>query len=168
MPEALPTLYATRADVESIFSTAGVLWRLDDDESLANEADEDTLLEDILREATDIVNQYAMNYYQVAELAESRVVTRWTAYIAAHLLSRRRGNPAQFNDEYDMIIEQLGMVASGQRFIPRLKPAADFLPEVDNYRWTWASGTRSGLGCQKLTKDEDNQWNLEQPFDPLG
>ena len=136
MAEALPVLYATQADCEAIFSALGILWRIDDDEDEAAAAAELQFIEDALREATDIVNQYAVNYYDVTQLKESRIVARWTAWIACTILSRRRGNPGQFTDEYDNIIRELELVATGQRFIPRLQTAANFLPVVENYTFT--------------------------------
>lgn len=160
MAEALPTLYCELADLESVFSSLGVQWRLDDDDDNALSATEQGFLEDAIREATDLVNQYALNYYEVDQLAESRVVKRWTAWIACFLISRRRGNAAQFVDEYDATIAELVKVSKGLSFIPRITPRQNFQPAVNNYRFSNEANCNSGPGgCQSLAIDDCTSFN---------
>ena len=150
--EPVPTLYATRADVESIFSSQGIDWRLDDNDDATTGTTEQGYLTDAIREATDIVNQYALTHYDEAQLSTSRVVTRWTAWIACFLLSRRRGNEAQFTDEYLAITEELTRVRSGQQAIPRLATRANFFPQAQNYRIGMNPGCPSR--CETAIPDE--------------
>lgn len=131
--EALPPLYCSRVDLEEIFSDLAIDVRIDDsadDTAPATSANGNE--EAAIREATDEVNFYLQHRYLVADLSESLIVKRWTAWIACHLLSRRRGNPGQFEDEYNRIMIRLDQIRQGKEFIPRVKPRADFRPMVAN------------------------------------
>ena len=110
MVEALPLLYSSQKEMELIYSELGVTLRLDDvDDDVAPQTTIAERLEAVIQDATDECNEYLLHIYDAVDLNESRVVRRWCSLIACHILSRRRGNPGQFNDEYDRII--LKMIA---------------------------------------------------------
>ena len=98
MPEATPVLYATRADVASILSTAGIDVRIDDDDdgTVTPSPGEEAFLDDAILEATDVINVAGLHFYSAADMGESLWVRRRAAYLAAHFLSMRRGNPGLF------------------------------------------------------------------------
>jgi phage gp36-like protein len=134
MVEVAPPLYTDRAETEKVYSTLGINLRLDDDEDDTVDATEETYLDEMIENATDVINQYALHFYTATELAESRWVRSRATWIACYLLSRRRGNSAQFVDEYNAIIAELELVRRGQFFIPRLKTYDDFLPCHSNLK----------------------------------
>lgn len=88
--ESTLTLFCTRADVEFVWSAAGLVARTDDD--LNGSADVDLVV--WAREAaTAKVMRHLGTLYTVAVLQASTWVRWCTAYLAADILGRRAGNP---------------------------------------------------------------------------
>ena len=87
---------------------------------------------ELISDASDIVNQYCLVYYQASDLSNSRWVRTRTTWIAAYLLSQRRGNPALWGLRYEQIIDELLMVMHGEIQIPGLPTRADFTPAMSN------------------------------------
>jgi len=91
-------------------------------------------VQDCIDEATDTINQYAMEWYEESRLVNSLWVRRRATVIACWLLSQRRGNPGQFEERVSQITLELEKVLKGDLRIPRLPMRADFTPGVSNYR----------------------------------
>ena len=121
--------FTSRAEIERLFSQEGVDFRLDD-------ADEDAL-NDVITDATEIILQYAWVSYEFSDLLSSSWVRRRATWIAAYFLSMRRGNPAQYVDRYNAIVQELQMIYAKNLWIPRLgvkensSPALS-IPIMDN------------------------------------
>ena len=127
------TLYCSRWDMELIFSELGVESRFDDsDDDVTPSTTSDEQLDFVIAEATDEMNFHLQHRYTELELSTSRWVRRKTAMIACHLASRRRGNPGQFVEEVDKIMEQLKNIRAGKDFIPRIAPRFDARPTSAN------------------------------------
>jgi hypothetical protein len=137
--EATPLLLTTQGEVESIFSSLAVQLRLDDDDDLVPTTQ---YMTDAIIEASDTAYEYLLHYYDGSVLETSTWVRRRVAYIAAHILSRRCGNPAQYSDEYDKAISDFERIRNGLWFIPRMSTKDDFTPTVSNqvvdYRYSRA------------------------------
>lgn len=139
MVETQPTLYTSRAEMASIFTTLALDTRVDDDRSETVSASEETLLEECIEEATDIFNAYLLPFYTDTNLALSRWVRRRCSYVACYLLSQRRGNPAQFADRYAAILEEIQRIAkgpgiNGNPHIPRIPVRQDNRPSLSNLK----------------------------------
>lgn len=134
--EHLTYLYTSQAEIERIFSSTAVDLRVDDitaeDTTNGNTDLSDSLWEEILSDATDIINQYVELYYNPIDLYSSRWVRMRATYIGAHIVSYRRGNPSLFRDRYEQILEELTMVKDGSLIIPRLPTRDDFTPAMSN------------------------------------
>ena len=135
MPEAVPTLlYTTRAYIESTLGQLGVLLRLDDDDDGTDSTPEDSYLDDIIADVTDVANEMLGRHYDDVSLESSLWVRRRCTEIAIHYLSRRRANAPIFVDEYNRAIDDFRRVQNGLLYIPRLTPKHDFLPSLSNQR----------------------------------
>lgn len=135
MPTALTTLYVTQDDMEGLLSTEGVNLRLDDDGNDTVSAAELVRLTTYARNyATGRINMYCLGRYDAADLATSWVVNEWATYIACHWLSRRRGNPALFKDEYDEAISELKQIKAGQLNLEELAERNPGWPSWSNTR----------------------------------
>ena len=141
--EALPPQYSTRTEVESIMSQVGVDVRLDDNEddevTEANPQqpdipDEEGHLTDAIDEATDIVNEYALPLYSDTVLCASRWVRRRASYLAAWIVSQRRGNAALYEERACRIMEELERVRQGVLLIPRAERRVSTMPRMSNVR----------------------------------
>lgn len=135
--ELAPLLLSSRLEVESIFSADGVDLRIDDDDDgvTAGEGgtpNDEQFLIDALIEASDEGYIRLLVRYDEDPIAESLWVRRRASYIAAHVLSTRKGNPAQYCAQYDRYLADFDKIASGTRFIPRAKPRANFQPTMSN------------------------------------
>lgn len=139
MPETQPTLYSTRDEVVSIFSEIAIDTRIDDNHDETISATEETYLTDLIEESTDIINSYLLPFYTPENLANSRWIRRRCSYMVCHLISSRRGNPAQFQERYDSILEELVRIAkgpgiNGNPHVPRIPVRQDNRPSVSNIR----------------------------------
>ncbi len=134
--EAAPPVLTTRAEMASISSTLGIDLRLDDDDDgvidILGVTGEEQLLLDVVEEASDEAYTRLEMYYEQITLADSRWVRRRVSYIALHILSKRRGNPGNYCDEFEKYMEQFDEVASGDLQIPRLKKSHNFEPSMSN------------------------------------
>lgn len=127
--ETLLYTYTSQDEIDSIFSELGVRLRTEDKYSNKGPS---LYMEDIIDEATDFVNQYCEWRYYPEDMALNRWVRRRASWIAAYMLSQRRGNPKQFTARFKQIIEELQMINEAKLQIPRLPLRAYFKPEVSN------------------------------------
>jgi phage gp36-like protein len=106
-------------------------------QSLTELGQDETFVDEIIAEVDGTINMYAGNVYAAADLLTSPWVQRKATWMACHLLSRSKGNPGNFLDEYDEAMEQLERILAGNLQIPgiaRLEgaPATMQTPMVDN------------------------------------
>ena len=127
MVETLSYTYTTRAEMERIFGESGVSLRSDDLGS-----DQTAMLDEIIGEATEMVNYHCSLIYEEEDLNTSFLSRRWATWIACYLLSQRRGNPSVFSEKYEEVITMLSEVADFTRIIPRLATREDFTPAMSN------------------------------------
>lgn len=169
MPEATPVLYATRADVASILSTAGIDVRIDDDDdgTVTPSPGEEAFLDDAILEATDVINVAGLHFYSAADMGESLWVRRRAAYLAAHFLSMRRGNPGLFCERYEIIMDELEKLRTNQLHIPRLAKRADVLPAQSNLIID-RRFTRNKIRVDRETSTGDNSANQDPDYGPYG
>ncbi len=136
--ELAPLLLSSRPEVESIFSADGIDLRIDDDDDLVTDgeggtANDEQFLIDALIEASDEGYMRLQVRYDDDVLADSLWVRRRASYIACHILSTRKGNPAQYCAQYERYLKDFDKVAKGgEYFIPRVKPRANFQPTMSN------------------------------------
>lgn len=123
-------VYTSQTEIERIWSTIGAQYRTDDD---GDGSAESGVWNDIIIAATDEVNIYVLKWYEPGNLINNLMVRRWASIIGAFLLSQRRGNPAQFQSEYERVLNFLEEVSSGNKRIPRLPMRDDFTPSMRNY-----------------------------------
>lgn len=127
--ETLANTYTSEAEIQRIAYGAAGADALADDLSTTDDA---TLWTEVVEDATDFVNQYALRMYEAADMADNRWVRSRATWIAAHLFSQRRGNPSLFSERFEQIKQELIDVAEGRMTIPRLTPRDDFTPAMSN------------------------------------
>lgn len=130
MPETLPYLYTSEDELERLIRTVDKDLNLDDDGDGNAETD---ALDDVIDEATDVVNTYCLKFYLASDMVNNKWVRRHCTAIACWLLSQRRGNAAKMQKKYDRAIEQLERVFKGEMQIPRLPYRANMDPALSNY-----------------------------------
>lgn len=146
--EPLPPLYTSRAEMEELFSRLGVDSRIDDDQSASvntpydftraeDQPNEETYLDFIILNATELINQYLYLYYDPLVLTDNRWTRMVCTWIACYLLSKRRGNPELFTTEYEQYIETLKLIAkgpgvNGNPLVPRAALRFDLRPSHSN------------------------------------
>lgn len=133
-------------ELERLMSKTGVSVRIDDAATSVEEAD---MLNEIINDASDIIKQYTWTHYETPSLQGSQWVRRRATWIAAYILSMRRGNPGQFIDRYQNIIEELQAVFSRQLFIPGLNVRVQSVPTVS----IPVINNRSYAPVQRVTRD---------------
>lgn len=106
--------YTTKAEVELILSAEG-----EDDlvEDLSG-GDQTTLWNSILTETDSIFNLYLCDIYDPASIASNNWVSEKAKWVAAYLITRRRGEPGYYAGMYEEVIKQLEMIREGKLKIP--------------------------------------------------
>lgn len=122
------TTYTTQEEMERLFGSTAIDLRTDD------EADPSQAITDAIYDATLQINTYCQGRYDPTYMAQSQWVRRNATYLACYFLSKRRGNPEQYEGDYDRIMSQLQAVANGQIIIPNLQVRSDFTPSMSNLR----------------------------------
>jgi len=134
--EAAPPVLTTRDEMASISSTLGIDLRIDDNDDGVIDVfpitGEEQFLLDAIEEASDEAYMRLEMYYTPEVLETSRWVRRRVSYIALHVLSKRRGNPGNYCDEFEKYMAQFEEVASGDLQIPRLAKSHNFEPSMSN------------------------------------
>lgn len=132
MAETVQHVYTSLDEMRVVFGQLGIQVRLDDDDYGELTTEAGTFLHAIIVQATDECNSYLLQHYNPEELVESAWVRMRCTWIACHILSRRRGNASQFQDEYDRFLQDFVKIRSGRDHIPRLKKKHDFSPSLSN------------------------------------
>lgn len=127
--EMRPRGYTCQICMERLFSEDGIFNRVDDGIDIPAQ---NKLIADCIADATDDINQYCLPLYPEPELYKSRWVSRRACYLACYYLSQRRGNPAQYQSQYDRITDELRRVQRYQLQIPRLRPRHELTPSLSN------------------------------------
>jgi phage gp36-like protein len=129
MPVA--TLYCTQAEMERLFSTAGVLAFSDHEQTGETDTDVTT---DCINQATEEINAYAMQRYSASALSGSTLINRWATVLAVYFLCERRGNapPASLAGEFERIMLKLEKIPSGGFRLPDVAYRSDFRPGFSN------------------------------------
>lgn len=111
--------YCTSTDIERYLSLTGA-------EAFAAHdiPDEPTseVYNDVINQATDEVNLYAIDRYDPADLATSKIVNRWATTFGAYFLTLRRGNPPpdSLAKDFDRVTKILERVQAGTLNIPNV------------------------------------------------
>lgn len=120
-------VYCDQDAIESIFSSHGVLYAIDDDRSGEAETSNDDgkvepqYIADCIERATVRINQYVQKLYDLTTLP-SNVWTKWCcATLSARCLCRRRGEgaPDGLVADADEYIEFLKQVKDHEAVIPK-------------------------------------------------
>ena len=123
-------VYTSKEEIETLFSIAGVVNRTDD---IPREK-ADQFWASLCETASREIDLYLERFYWPADLATHRLVRYWTTLVACHLLSERRGNPAQFATRYERILDMLQQIYLGIRQVPGLPLKAELAPAMSNLR----------------------------------
>lgn len=124
--------HTTQADMTSIFGEDAILNRLDDDATDAIEGNESTWLSDSIQEASDEIDMRLQRRYDPAVITSSPFIQRCAAYLAVHHLSKRRGNPSQYVEDYERYIALLDDIKAGKYDIPGVDDRYDNRPRMSN------------------------------------
>lgn len=96
---------------------------------LYDSGQDDEMVVDTIDEAESIIDMHLSFTYAELDLRSSTWVRRKATWIAAYLLSRRRGNPGNFMDGYMDAIDYLERVKEGEFQIPGI-PRSEGVPAV--------------------------------------
>lgn len=124
--------YCTEADIQRLFSAAGVLAFSDHDQDGVADTG---VVDDCINHASQEIDLYCRRRYDAAGLASSPLITRWTTVLATAYLCERRGNPVpeSLAKEAARILEELlPKVASGELSLPGIAFAQDLRPMHSN------------------------------------
>lgn len=164
------TLYCSEADVDFVWSSFGVDVRADDD---ANGIADDGVVNLAIQRASLLVNRYVLHRYTVAACQASTWLRWATAYIAAEVLGKRRGNsiPESLASEVAEYFQELERIKTGQDHLMGdsgpSTPRYDSRPIVSNMtvdpryarnKVRRVPSTSTGPGNTQDTKRNDEQY----------
>lgn len=106
--------YTSQTKVELLISTNGNDRILED----LSSSEQTTFWTDLLQEVDSIVNLYLCDLYEASDLTGNNFVEESAKWIAAHLLTLRRGDPGYYHDRYDEILDRFQAIRDGSMKIP--------------------------------------------------
>lgn len=98
------------SNVKALYGATGYSSILDD----LSSDDVDEIMSQVIFDAEQTVILRLNRFYKNEDLANSTWVKSRTTWIAAHLLSKRRGNEHYFADLYEDALRELDGIASGE------------------------------------------------------
>lgn len=127
----LAQTYTTQAEIERLMSKKSSELYVDD--TGVGIADDPEIWDDAINESTDMVNMYTQMWYEATVLVTNSWCRRVATWIAAHLITMRRGNPGAYSDRYYDYIAMLERVKKGELQIPGAYQRAAMIPMGTNY-----------------------------------
>jgi phage gp36-like protein len=127
--------YATRADIEAIWSAAAVIRSVDDDDDGTLSASETAYIDRALERAANRMNASLAMRYRLADLAENTWCRDANSLLAAYLLATRRGNPApdHLQEQYELLLGDLQEIRGGRLVVPQAAESLETIPTVSNF-----------------------------------
>lgn len=137
MVESLAYVYTSEAELVRLMSQTSLTEYLTEpDGTVLNDVDttptKSDVLDDVIDRATDKINDYCYQLYELRLLATSRWVRIRATAIAAHYLTQRKGEPGRYQQLYDEAIEELQAVKETKTYIRGLPLITDVRPTANN------------------------------------
>ena len=120
--------YTSEAEIDRLLSTAGSDGWLDD----LTPSNRASYYNEIIQDATGTINQYLEKMYNPVDMQSSPWVRRRATYLATYHLTKRRGDPGLYGDDYGRIIEELMEASEGIIQIPGLAYSSGMLAVMQN------------------------------------
>ena len=119
--------YTTQVEIRRLVSSDGAdQWLIDIPSDTAD------YFTDIIEDATGTINMYLEKFYDPADMANSSWIRRRATYIAAYHLTKRRGDPGLYGDDYLRIIQELQEANEGLIQVPELSYQSGMLAVMQN------------------------------------
>lgn len=119
--------YTSQAEVLRVMGDFAESLLMDDAKS------KNSVWKDVLEDVTDTINMYAMQHYNLSDLSTSKWIRRRATYLAANILSNRRGNPPLFTSRVERVYDELNEVRDNRFRIPNVPVKYFQGPVVRNY-----------------------------------
>ena len=129
------TIYCSRSDIESIWSSLAVIRSVDDDQDGSLSATEEGYIDRAIERAANRMNAFLEMRYRLSDLAANTWCRDANALLAAFLLATRRGNPAPDHllEQYELLLSDLADIRSGHLVVPQAGESVETIPTVTNF-----------------------------------
>lgn len=105
------TVFTSLIEMQREFSNVGVA------EHTGDVSNNTEIINEIIQRATSEVLTYLGSRYSTSNLASNTWIRYKTTLIACYMLSKRRGNPALYMDDYGEALMDLAQVRDGVRYL---------------------------------------------------
>jgi hypothetical protein len=120
--------FTSRTLIESLYSQLGLTNILDD---LTDSTD---VINQFIRDAEQTVYSRLNQYFNYTDMVGNAFIESRTTWIAAHLISKRRGNEHYFEDMYEDALREIDAIATGELPPPVDIPLRDYsYPAMSNF-----------------------------------
>ena len=130
MPEAVSTYGFTNKElIESLYAELGLNNILTD----VTGTDETNVIDQFIRDAEQTIYVRLSSFYEATSMVGNDWVESRTTWIAAFLISKRRGNEHYFHELYEQAIAEINAMATGEiPPLPDIPFRADSQPSMSN------------------------------------
>jgi len=119
--------YTTETEVRRLISSSGADQWLEDLSS-----DFSDYIIEVIEDATSTINQYLEKFYDPVDMRNNPWIRRRATYLAAYHLTKRRGDPGLYGDDYQRILAELQEANEGLIQVPGLAFTAGMLAVMQN------------------------------------
>lgn len=148
--------FTSREEIERLLSLTGNQQWLDD----LGDIDVTDFYSEIVADATLTCLQYLGRVYDANDLASSYWVRRRATYIAAYHLTKRRGDPGLYGEDYQRSVEELQDVWEGLIQIPEIPFSSGMAAVMQNITVDQRYVSQKGRVVQHLSTDVSGRENL--------
>jgi phage gp36-like protein len=175
MVETITYKYTTEAELVRLMSQASLTEFLTDpdgtvlvDTPVPTTPTKSEVLNDAIDRATDKVNDYCYQLYELRLLANSRWVRVRATAIAAHYLTQRKGEPGRYQQLYDEAIADLQSVKETKTYIRELPLITDMRPTANNQVIDDRFASSRARSSQRTSSDQPGYSNQKPDVSNYG
>lgn len=159
--------FTTEAEMEKLFSTAGLDLRVDEDGTGSSKT---AIVNQAIAWASSTIEAYTARFYESSNILSNQWIRSHATVLACYYFSQRRGNPSLFQRLADIAREDLTKLAKSEILIPGAVPISANQPALSNYNvdcWYGPTKAKVDIGTRVGEGYENQPTDSNFPYPPF-